>query len=148
MLILSMREWSHTCLHHNGSSLSTQQSFHCPLCFIQWTCIYAKSVNQIYFVNLITVFGGYAAGNKNNLPSCISTIKGNQVVYSYVCMSLKTYVLQISRKDLLSHDFEGIMKYFRVHLPKKFTSDEDCGHLFQTIDSMKAKEMIAWYVLV
>ena len=70
------------------------------------------------------------------------------MVYSYICMSLKTYVLQISRKDLLSHDFEGIMKYFRVHLPKKFTSDEDCGNLFQTIDSMKAKEMIAWYVLV
>ena len=47
-------------------------------------------------------------------------------------------MLQISRKDLLSHDFEGIMKYFRVHLPKKFTADEECAHLFQTIDSMKA----------
>ena len=45
--------------------------------------------------------------------------------------------MQISRKDLLSIDFEGIMKYFRVHLPKKFTTDEECMHLFQIIESMK-----------
>lgn len=56
--------------------------------------------------------------------------------------SLSTLVLlcmQISRKDLLSLDFEGIMKYFRVHLPKKFTTDEECVHFFQTIDSMKVR---------
>ena len=29
------------------------------------------------------------------------------------------------------------MKFFRVHLPKKFTTDDDCAHLFQIIDSMK-----------
>ena len=45
--------------------------------------------------------------------------------------------MQISKKDLLSLDFEGIMKFFRVHLPKKFTTDDDCAHLFQIIDSMK-----------
>ena len=38
------------------------------------------------------------------------------------------------------------MKYFRVHLPKKFTADEECAHLFQTIDSMKAGEKIIWYM--
>ena len=48
--------------------------------------------------------------------------------------------MQISKKDLLSLDFEGIMKYFRVHLPKKFTTDEECMHLFQIIESMKVRK--------
>ena len=55
--------------------------------------------------------------------------------------------MQISRKDLLSIDFEGIMKYFRVHLPKKFTTDEECVHLFQIVESMKVRKDI-YYVLV
>ena len=58
--------------------------------------------------------------------------------------------MQTSRKDLLSLDFEGIMKHFRVHLPKKFTTDEDCVNLFQTIDSMKVrgKVVVTYQVLV
>ncbi|MCL4125515.1 UNVERIFIED_CONTAM: hypothetical protein GTU68_034433, partial [Idotea baltica] len=33
-------------------------------------------------------------------------------------------LLQMSKKELLSADFEGILKYFRVALPKKYRSEE------------------------
>ena len=37
-------------------------------------------------------------------------------------------------------DFEGILNYFRVSLPKKFQSDEDCQLLFNTMLTFKVNE--------
>ena len=45
--------------------------------------------------------------------------------------------MQMSRKDLLSLDFEGILNYFRVSLPKKFQSEEECQQLFHVVFSFK-----------
>ena len=37
-------------------------------------------------------------------------------------------------------DFEGILGYFRVALPKKFQTEEDCQLLFSTILSFKIND--------
>ncbi len=37
-------------------------------------------------------------------------------------------------------DFEGILGYFRVSLPKKFQSEEDCELLFDTMFTFKINE--------
>uniref|UniRef100_H2YCK6 Rab-GAP TBC domain-containing protein n=1 Tax=Ciona savignyi TaxID=51511 RepID=H2YCK6_CIOSA len=41
-------------------------------------------------------------------------------------------LLQCSRRELLALDFEGILKYFRVQLPKKYRSEEHTKLLIQT----------------
>ncbi|XP_061189022.1 rab GTPase-activating protein 1-like isoform X2 [Saccostrea echinata] len=38
-------------------------------------------------------------------------------------------LLKMSRKDLLALDFEGILKYFRVHMPKKYRTEEAAREL-------------------
>lgn len=46
-------------------------------------------------------------------------------------------LLQCSRQQLLTLDFEGILKFFRVSLPKKYRSEESMSHLFKTAVSQK-----------
>lgn len=42
---------------------------------------------------------------------------------------------QIASKDLLPLDFEGILTYFRVHLPKKFQTEDEAKHLFHCMST-------------
>ena len=54
------------------------------------------------------------------------------------CVLHATRVLiQTARKDLLSMDFENILKYFRVTLPRKFLTQEDCNNFFRRMMSFK-----------
>lgn len=46
-------------------------------------------------------------------------------------------LLKVSRKDLLALDFEGVLKYFRVQLPKRFRTEEATTELMQTAISTK-----------
>ncbi|KAK3087405.1 hypothetical protein FSP39_005477 [Pinctada imbricata] len=46
-------------------------------------------------------------------------------------------LLKLSRKDLLALDFEGILKYFRVHMPKRYRQEESTIELIQTAVSAK-----------
>ncbi|CAF3420279.1 unnamed protein product [Rotaria socialis] len=46
-------------------------------------------------------------------------------------------LLKFSQKDLLSLDFEGIMRFFRVNLPKKYRCEDHADELIQTACSMK-----------
>ncbi|KAL4219350.1 Rab GTPase-activating protein 1 [Mactra antiquata] len=41
-------------------------------------------------------------------------------------------LLKVSRKDLLALDFEGVLKYFRVQLPKRFRTEEATKEFMQT----------------
>uniref|UniRef100_H2YCK4 Rab-GAP TBC domain-containing protein n=1 Tax=Ciona savignyi TaxID=51511 RepID=H2YCK4_CIOSA len=50
-------------------------------------------------------------------------------------------LLQCSRRELLALDFEGILKYFRVQLPKKYRSEEHTKLLIQTAVGLKIKRM-------
>lgn len=48
----------------------------------------------------------------------------------------------MSRKDLLALDFEGILKYFRVHMPKKYRTEEAARELMATAVAAKVIEVL------
>ena len=48
-------------------------------------------------------------------------------------------LLMMVRKELLAQDFEGIMKYFRVNIPKKLRSEEHAKTLMKTVVSIKIR---------
>ncbi|KFM66636.1 Rab GTPase-activating protein 1, partial [Stegodyphus mimosarum] len=47
----------------------------------------------------------------------------------------------MSKKDLLALDFEGILKYFRVTLPKKYRSEKTARELLSVATSIKVKRL-------
>ena len=47
----------------------------------------------------------------------------------------------MSKKDLLNLDFEGILKYFRVTLPKKYRNKDAAHQLFKLATSIKVKKL-------
>ncbi|XP_045510650.1 rab GTPase-activating protein 1-like isoform X2 [Colias croceus] len=50
-------------------------------------------------------------------------------------------LLNRSRKDLLQHDFEGVLKYFRVTLPKKCRAEESSRQIVKLACSIKVKRL-------
>ncbi|XP_021380300.1 rab GTPase-activating protein 1-like isoform X4 [Mizuhopecten yessoensis] len=58
--------------------------------------------------------------------------EGREMMFNVALALLKN-----SRKDLLALDFEGILKYFRVHLPKKYRTEESAKDLMQMVISIK-----------
>lgn len=48
---------------------------------------------------------------------------------------------QTSRKDLLALDFEGVLKFFRVQLPKKYRAEEAAKELLQIAVSLKVRTL-------
>lgn len=48
-------------------------------------------------------------------------------------------LLKMSKNDLLALDFEGVMKYFRVSLPKKYRFDEVARELIRTAVKINVK---------
>lgn len=53
--------------------------------------------------------------------------------------SVAIALLKCSRKDLLALDFEGVLKYFRVTLPKKYRSEAAAKELIQGAINAKVK---------
>ncbi|XP_021949765.1 rab GTPase-activating protein 1-like isoform X2 [Folsomia candida] len=49
-------------------------------------------------------------------------------------------LLMAARRDLLTLDFEGILRYFRVILPKKYRSADATNLLIQSVYSVKVKK--------
>lgn len=50
-------------------------------------------------------------------------------------------LLMMARKELLAQDFEGIMKYFRVNIPKRLRSEDHARHLMRSACNIKIKKM-------
>ena len=50
-------------------------------------------------------------------------------------------ILKVARKDLLQQDFEGLMKYFRVNIPKTYRSEENAKHLMTVACAVKLKKL-------
>ncbi|XP_019866327.2 rab GTPase-activating protein 1-like isoform X3 [Aethina tumida] len=50
-------------------------------------------------------------------------------------------LLSLCKKDLLQLDFEGILKYFRVSLPKKCRTEESAKNLIKLACSIKVKKL-------
>lgn len=70
----------------------------------------------------------------------IFLLEGTPVLFQ-VALSL----LQLSKDDLLRQDFEGILKYFRISLPKNYSSDENARILLQFATSKKVKSQMVSY---
>ena len=52
-------------------------------------------------------------------------------------------LLKFSRKELLMLDFEGVLRYFRVHLPKQFLdSQETVDALFKVARGVRINEQL------
>jgi len=49
--------------------------------------------------------------------------------------------LQFCKKDLLQLDFENILKYFRVTMPKKVRNEEVARHLIKNACAVKLKKI-------
>eukprot|EP00117_Sycon_ciliatum_P035215 scpid28342/ scgid26743/ Rab GTPase-activating protein 1; GAP and centrosome-associated protein; Rab6 GTPase-activating protein GAPCenA len=49
-------------------------------------------------------------------------------------------LLKIAKAELLALDFEGILKYFRVQLPKKFSTEEQAARLLRQVVSTKISQ--------
>lgn len=47
----------------------------------------------------------------------------------------------MSKKDLVSLDFEGILKYFRVSLPKKIRTEQFAKELIKYACALKVKKL-------
>jgi hypothetical protein len=50
-------------------------------------------------------------------------------------------LLSVCRKDLLSKDFESILKYIRVQLPKKFRTELQVSRLIKIASECKTKKL-------
>ncbi|CAM1301965.1 RABGAP1 (predicted), partial [Pycnogonum litorale] len=50
-------------------------------------------------------------------------------------------LLLMSKEDLLALDFEGILKYFRVSLPKKYRTEESAKQLVNSAVKIKVKKL-------
>ena len=57
----------------------------------------------------------HASGHRHNLPGFSQTYLSDFEHKIQVSLGL----LMMVKKDLLAQDFEGIMKYFRVNIPKR-----------------------------
>lgn len=50
-------------------------------------------------------------------------------------------LLKVARKDLLQQDFEGLMKYFRVNIPRTYRNEENAKHLMAVAVQIKLKKL-------
>lgn len=62
--------------------------------------------------------------------------EGNDTIFQ-VALGL----LLMSKKELLTLDFEGALKYFRVSLPKKYRSEENARQLLRIAVAVKVKKL-------
>ena len=87
--------------------------------------------------------GGATLLNRPNYKSVLFFFAGplidkdRNLLQKTTCFLNFGMYLQTSRKDLLALDFEGVLKYFRVHLPKKYRSEEAAKELLQQAVSLK-----------
>ena len=50
-------------------------------------------------------------------------------------------MLKVTKKDLLNQDFEGLMKYFRVNIPKTYRNEENAKQLLRVAIGIKLKRL-------
>ena len=50
-------------------------------------------------------------------------------------------ILKVAKKELLNQDFEGLMKYFQVNIPKTYQSEENAKQLMAVAKNIQLKKM-------
>lgn len=63
-----------------------------------------------------------------------------QIMY-FDLLKVALAILKVAKKDLLNQDFEGLMKYFRVNIPKTYRSEENAKQLMMVAKNIKLKKM-------
>lgn len=58
-----------------------------------------------------------------------------------VLFQIAISLLTVCKKDLLSKDFESILKYIRVHIPKKFRTEQQVSRLIKLASECKVKKL-------
>lgn len=58
-----------------------------------------------------------------------------------VLFQIAIALLTVCRKDLLTKDFESILKYIRIQLPKKFRSEHQVNKLIKIASDCKIKKL-------
>ena len=59
----------------------------------------------------------------------------------FLFLKVALAILKVAKKDLLNQDFEGLMKYFRVNIPKTFRSEENAKQLMVVAKNIKLKKL-------
>ena len=50
-------------------------------------------------------------------------------------------ILKVSKDNLMTLDFEGLMKYFRVNIPKRYRDEKHAKHLMAVACSIKLRKL-------
>ena len=87
-----------------------------------------------HLIFIIIIF----TGNECHFSSCLGSLKGildlfvctSQLNNGFLCLSIcfiiyHHLILQASRRELIQMDFEAILKYFRISMPKKYLDEEE-----------------------
>ena len=82
----------------------------------------------------------FHSGLHSDVSYCSSSLEGTEITSISHFYFLSLSCSQLTQKDLLALDFEGILNYFRVSLPRKISSEDECKLLFDTAYSFKVRE--------
>ena len=93
----------------------------------------------------IRVSGARSVSSRRNQSSVSNRVgplirKYFSAFMSWTSLKLSPF-LQVARKDLLMLDFEGVLKYFRITLPKKYRKPEATNILMKEAVRMKVKKL-------
>lgn len=118
-----IRNWSSTCLLHNGKFLCENHMHESlPIMFLVFR-----------FLTLFTA--------RFPLPFVFQCIDLFLLDGIHVLFQIAFSLLSVCKKDLLIRDFESILKYIRVSLPKKFRSESQVNRLIKLASECKVKKL-------
>ena len=74
-------------------------------------------------------------------------------IFYFYFLQVALAMLKVTKKDLLNQDFEGLMKYFRVNIPKTYRNEENAKQLLRVAIGIKLKrlskyEKVHKYILI
>ena len=50
-------------------------------------------------------------------------------------------ILKVSKREMLTLDFEGLMRYFRVNIPKRYRSEDNAKQLMSVAFAIKLRRL-------
>lgn len=122
MIILWHKDWSFICSLHNGKIIERVE--------LIWLFI---NYNFCRFLTLFTA--------RFPLPFVFQCIDLFLLDGINVLFQIAFALLTVCKKDLLSKDFESILKYIRVSLPKKFRVESKVSKLIRLASDVKIKKL-------
>ena len=131
---------TNTCIMATSSSKRCRISHVCSS--MVFNCIHSKIPFTSCFSHSGCLFTT-RPGNSFSSCSCIANgiSKSYTNIYNLIEIQFNffffLYFIQMCKKDLVQLDFESILKYFRVSLPKKCRNEEVARQLMKLATSLK-----------